>query len=318
MGIHFSPPESHALYGLLADSPTDVVLKTDHKGFIVHASGAIQQLGLPLSDMLIGPHLLDLVHPSHAEAVAAQFEAAMRGSGDDSWLEFPASGPDHYLQWFEIRTRPLAHADGRVYGSLSVMRSIERRKSLEQQLFTAELTDALTGLTNRKAFIAMLQHLVNERIGGCLALFAIDYLTAINLRFGHSTGDRALIAFSDLMRTLMRRDDIISRVGGKCLGVLLPGTSTEDARSLSQRVIDTLSEIRRESHPGTITISASAGLAQIEHSPDDTINRAEFALFLAQAKGRDRVEIEDRTQLEWWKKPDKAAAKFELPSPDHA
>lgn len=298
MGINFSPWESRALIGLLADSPTDIVLKTDRKGFIVHASGATEHIGIPLSDVLIGPHLLDLVHPSHAYAVSAQFNAAIEGSHAATWLEFVATAPGCDDAWFEIRTRPLAQPDGRIYGAISVMRTIERRKSLEQQLFAAELTDALTGLTNRKAFIAMLDHLVQERIGGCLALFVVDYLTAINMRFGQSTGDRALIAFSDLLRTLMRREDIISRIGGRCLGVLLPCTPPEQAQGLCQRIIDTLSEIGSEARPGTISIGASAGIAPIDHSTDDTINRAELALFLAQAKGRNRLEVDNWEQLE--------------------
>ena len=142
----------------------------------------------------------------------------------------------------------------------------------------------------------MLDHLVQERIGGCLALFVVDYLTAINMRFGQSTGDRALIAFSDLLRTLMRREDIISRVGGRCLGVLLPCTAPEQAQTLCQRIIDTLSEIGREARPGTISISASAAIAPIDRSSDDTINRAELALFLAQAKGRNRLEVDGGEQ----------------------
>jgi diguanylate cyclase (GGDEF)-like protein/PAS domain S-box-containing protein len=314
MGINFSPRESRALYGLLADSPTDIVLKTDRKGFILHASGSIEQLGFPLKGMLIGPHLLDLVHPTHAKAVDAQFEAAVQGSRDTPWVEFPAPAPDFGEQWFEIRTRPLAHSDGRIYGAISIMRSIERRKSLERKLFAAELTDPLTGLTNRKAFVAMLQHLVNERIAGCLALFVIDYLAAINMRFGQSTGDRALITFSELLRTLMRREDIISRVGGRCLGVLLPCTRPEDAQNQCQRIIDTLSDIAREARPGTVSIGASAGIACIGNSLDDTMNRAELAVFLAQAKGRNRLEMDDWARLEWWKKREESNRAGELPN----
>jgi diguanylate cyclase (GGDEF)-like protein/PAS domain S-box-containing protein len=316
MGINFSPQESSALFGLLADSPTDIVLKTDLKGFILQASGAIHQLGLLLAGVLIGPNLRDLVHPGHVRAVEAQFEAAIAGARSAAWLEFPAPGPDGGEQWFEIRTRPLTHADGAIYGALSVMRSIERTKSLEQKLFAAELTDSLTGLTNRKAFLAMLDHLVSERIGGCLALFVVDYLAAINMRFGHSTGDSALVAFSDLLRTLLRREDIISRVGGRCLGVLLPGTRPEEAGDLCQRVVDTLTAIGHEAQPGTISITASAGVSRIGNSLDDTLNRAELALFLAEAKGRNRLELDDWAQPEWWNGRELDGFHGELPHGD--
>jgi diguanylate cyclase (GGDEF)-like protein/PAS domain S-box-containing protein len=314
MGFNFSPRESRALFGLLADSPTDIVLKLDREGFVLHASGAVEQLGLPASGgMLIGPHLLDFVHSAHAAAVRTQFETAIAGSRQAEWLELAASAPGRDEQWFEIRTRPLARRDGGIYGAISVMRSIERRKSLERQLFAAELTDALTGLTNRKAFSTMLDHLVSERIGGCLALFTVDYLAAINMRFGHATGDRALVAFSDLLRTMMRRGDIISRVGGRCLGVLLPRTSPEQARDLCQRVVDTLCDIGREARQGAMPIGASTGIARIANSFDDTMNRAELALFLAQAKGRNRLELDDWTELERWTRPGAEKHVGELP-----
>src|SRR3569623_3292432 len=129
MGSNFSPWESRALFGLLTDSPTDIVLKTDRKGFIVDASGATQHIGMPLSGLLIGPHLLDLVHPSHAHAVGAQFQSAFEGALASHWLEFLATASDCGDEWFEIRTRHLAQPAGRIYGTISVMRTLERRKS---------------------------------------------------------------------------------------------------------------------------------------------------------------------------------------------
>jgi diguanylate cyclase (GGDEF)-like protein/PAS domain S-box-containing protein len=297
MGLKFTLKESSALYRLLADNTTDIILKTDRDGFIVHASPAIERLGLALPNMLIGPHLLDLVHPSRAAAVKAEHEAAIRGRQDGRWIEFPALTEDHRQRWFEIQLRCLMDDHDEIYGALGIMRSIEERRTFEEKLFAAEMTDALTGLTNRKAFIAMLQHLVDNRVGGCLAMFDIDHFRAINMQHGQSFGDEVLVVFSDLLRTSMRQDDIISRIGGESLGVLLPGTGSAQAEAICRRVITTLSEIREALGPDAFSITASAGIAPIGGSLDNTIKRTELALFLAKAKGRNRLELDEGVQF---------------------
>jgi diguanylate cyclase (GGDEF)-like protein len=187
--------------------------------------------------------------------------------------------------------RPLANARG-VYGALCIMRSIEERRIFEDRLFAAEMTDPLTGLTNRRAFIAMLGHLVEEGSGGCLALFTIDNFKAINRRYGQAVGDEVLVVFSDLVRTLMRRDDIISRTGSDSLAVLLPGTSPEEARAICQPVIDTLTEVRRSGRGEGMFIIASGGVARIAGSLDEVLKRAEAALLFARANGRNRLELD--------------------------
>jgi len=292
MGLKFTLQESSALYRLLAEGTTDIILKTDREGFIVHASSAIERLGLLPQGMLIGPHILDLVHPSRAAEIKAEHEAVIGGRQSGRWIEFPARSGGRSDRWFEIQMRGLADDEGEAYGALAVMRSIEERRAFEERLFNAAMTDPLTGLTNRPAFIAMLQHLVEQGTGGCLALFDIDHFKAINMKYGQSVGDEVLVVFSDFLRTLTRSSDIISRVSGESLGVLLPRASPDQAEEICRRIIATLSEIRRTAGPDALTITVSAGVARIGESLDSTIRRAELALFFAKTKGRNRLEME--------------------------
>jgi diguanylate cyclase (GGDEF)-like protein/PAS domain S-box-containing protein len=307
MGIDFTARENRVLYGLLAESSDDIVLKTDRDGFILHASPSIRCLGFRPEETLIWPHLLDLVHPSRADAVKAELMAAIGGARCGQWVEFPALTLERGEQWFELRSRPLARDDGRIYGALSVMRSIDQRKLLEAELFAASMTDSLTGLTNRKAFTAMLQHLVDDEGGGCLALFDIGYFKSINWRYGQSVGDRVLVAFSDLLRKAMRRDDIISRIGTRTLGVLLPRTTPERALAACRQIIEVLAEIRDDACSNCLAITASAGVSRIHGTSDDTVRRAELALFQAKSRGPNQVEFDDRARLPWTSVPRAAA-----------
>jgi diguanylate cyclase (GGDEF)-like protein/PAS domain S-box-containing protein len=294
MKTNISWRESSALYRLLSDATTDIIVKTDRKGFIVHASQAIESLGISLPDMLIGPHIRDIVHPACAAAIGGHHEAAIDGQHDGDWMEFPALTSDRQERWFEIQMRRLVDGRGEVYGALSIMRSIEERRAYEERLFAAAMTDPLTGLTNRRAFLAMLGHMVDEKVGGCLALFALDHLKAINMRHGQAVGDEALVAFADALRGNLRSQDIISRAGSETLGVLLPAAAPEDAEAICRRTVDALAKTPLTAETGRLSITAGAGIARITGSVDDTLKRAEMALFLAKSTGSSRVEVDGR------------------------
>ena len=292
MDMDFTIKESSALYGLLAETTSDVILKTDLAGNIVHASPSLERLGFRVPNMLIGPRLLDLVAPEAREEVERTHADAIAGLGDEHWVEFPAITTDSRQRWFEIRTRALKDESGKAYGALSIMRSIDERRDLEAQLFAATYTDPLTKLTNRAAFISMLEHMVDKEMDGCLAMFSIDFFRTINMKFGQTTGDEVLVVFADLLREMLRADDIISRIGSERFAVLLPRTTPQQAEAICSRVIATLAELRQKVGESRFAITASAGVACIGESLDSTIERAEMALFVAKAKGRNRLEME--------------------------
>lgn len=295
MQVDFTSRESSAVRHLLAESASDIILKTDRGGFVLHASPAIERWGLPLPNTLIGSHIEHLAHPACAAAVRAEHEATIAGEGAElgrGWLEFLALTADGAGRWFEIRMERLVDESGAAYGAVCLMHSIEERRRYEERLFAAAMTDPLTGLTNRPAFIQMLGHLIEQQTGGYLAIFDIDHFKQINMQYGQAVGDEVLVVFADLLRTLMRGEDIISRIGGQSLGVLLPAASLAQAEAICQRIVATLSEARRAGGAQSRAITASAGVAEIAGSLDATIKRAETALFLAKAKGRNRVEID--------------------------
>ncbi|WP_231634626.1 MULTISPECIES: GGDEF domain-containing protein [Novosphingobium] len=290
--MNFTVQETSALYGLLADSSSDVILKTDREGFIVHASPAFERLGFRIPGSLISPNLLDIVESSHRDIVSRALSDALDGREPGKWVEFPAVTADERQHWFEIQARALRDEGGEIYGALSIMRSIDERRQLKDQLFAATYTDPLTGLTNRAAFISMLEHMIESNMDGCLALFSIDFFRTINMKYGQSTGDEVLQVFAELLREMLRAEDIISRIGSERFAVLLPRTSTEQAQAICHRVVTTLAELRQKVGESRFAITASASIAHIGDNLDRTIERAELALFCAKAKGRNRLELE--------------------------
>lgn len=282
---------------LVGDNARDILFKTDCKGTILDAGPVNDQVFDPLPPRLIGRQLFDLVHPNWAQNVRADHAAALAGRANRARLEFPALFDGVRDGWYELRLSCLADERDRIYGAVGILRSIEERRSLEDKLFAATLTDPLTGLSNRRAFVAMVEHLIERQIGGCVGLFAIDHLKLINMRYGQAVGDEVLVVFADLVRTVMRSQDIVSRIGGETLAVLLPGSDPSRAEAGCRRIIETLSDGKADSLSRAFSITASAGLARIETSLDLTLKRAELALFHARAKGRNRLEVDGAPRI---------------------
>ena len=292
MEMTFTPQDGAALYGLLADNSSDIILRTDCHGFIQRASPAIFRIGLPQDDELFGRHLTDVFHPRHAAAVRRCLARAIAGEPEGAWQEFSSLSSDGSEHWFEIRMRGVVGDNGVIIGALSVLRSVDDRKAVERQLFVATMTDPLTGLINRTASTAMLTDMIERGDKGCLAIFDVDHFKAINLRHGQSVGDRILVAFGDYIRGTMRESDIVSRIGGESVGVLLPGLAAGEAEAICRRIVAGIAEFGRIGAADAIPLTASAGVARICGSVDDTLRRAELALALAKAKGRNRLEME--------------------------
>ena len=299
MGVQLSRVESAELYSLLAEDSGDIVLKTDRDGFITDASPALARLGVKLPDMLFGPHIADLVHPKRSDEVRRAHSSVMAGRNVRGWIEFPAHPRAGEERWFELNLRALAAPGSSPYGAIGLLRDIDLRKRHEQELFAAEMTDPLTGLTNRRAFMSMLEHMIDSDFTGSIALLDIDHFKAINMKLGHSAGDEVLVLFADFVRRLARSSDIVSRVGGETLGLLMPGTSTMQAEANCQRIVTALADMRHEVCNQTLAITASAGVARIAGTLDKTIQRAEMALFMAKAKGRNRLECDFGLRLAW-------------------
>lgn len=296
MGVSFTPEEGSVLYGLLAETATDIILKTDRDGNLLHGLPTMSRLGLLPPASAAARHLRDLVDPDQVDAVLDAHRAALTGRRAGDSVEFAGRAGAGRRRWFSIQTRCLVDAEDCIYGGISIVRSLEERRSYEDRLFAAVMTDPLTGLTNRGAFVAMLDHLAgasgDDAESGCVAMFDIDHFRGINLRFGHSAGDEVLVAFADLLRALTRGADIISRIGGESFGVLLPRTALDEAEDIARDVVNTLAQSSAGASPDGLTITVSAGVAVIGPTLDDSIRRAELALAVAKARGRNRVHVD--------------------------
>jgi diguanylate cyclase (GGDEF)-like protein len=180
-------------------------------------------------------------------------------------------------------------------------------------LVTARLTaqlrhrsrhDGLTGLLDRRAIDEALQAQIqrSRRTGETFSVLMLDldHFKAINDRFGHAAGDRALKHVAGLLREVLREVDSLGRIGGEEFLAMMPGAALDAAGPVAERVRERLaaSPIVVDSIP--VALSASIGMAQW-NSPDEDasclVGRADSALYTAKALGRDRVVAAGTEQL---------------------
>ncbi|MBD3729350.1 MAG: GGDEF domain-containing protein [Sphingomonadales bacterium] len=297
MGAHFTLREGAAFYGLLAKSGSDIFIKCDRAGFIEQASPGAARLGFAPREMLIAPHIADLAAPGHAAALRDYCLSVIGGESVAPSLELELQTVAGEAAWYVLTLHALHDKRGASRGAIGILRSIDDRRRLEERLFAAAMTDPLTGLANRRAFTAMLRHLVRRDACGSLALFSLDQFRALNLRHGASEGDRLLVAFAGFLREGLRRDHIVARIGDELFAALMPADGLVAAEDLACDLVEAISSATRGaacgSGGGEVSLSVSAGVARLARSGDDTLQRAELALVLGRARGANRVARED-------------------------
>jgi diguanylate cyclase (GGDEF)-like protein len=166
-----------------------------------------------------------------------------------------------------------------------------RSVTLEQ----AALTDALTGIQNRRYFDdALNEYLVEfRRIGKPIGLMILDldHFKLINDTHGHNIGDEVLKAVAKCLKDLTRYHDVVARLGGEEFAVVAPNLDAELLMKLAERIRKAVSGIVVVSGNVRLKITTSVGLAvwDSRESADSFFSRADKRLYEAKKLGRNRV-----------------------------
>ncbi len=161
------------------------------------------------------------------------------------------------------------------------------------------VTDGLTGVFNRKALDQHLQGLLEQNkqtpTEFAILIIDIDDFKGINDAYGHSTGDRVLLALAQKCQGLIRNDDFISRYGGEEFVIVLPNASLANAIKKAELICKSVADTRYALHDNKdveiLSITVSIGISAYQN--DDTIEtvmgRADKALYAAKGAGKNRV-----------------------------
>lgn len=179
--------------------------------------------------------------------------------------------------------------------SASVMQQLrEEMESVRKEA----MTDALTGISNRKLFDVEFYRMVNEaHVEGkplTLLMIDIDFFKSFNDNYGHQVGDQVLKLVARTLKDGVKGRDLPARYGGEEFCVVLPETPLEGAVKLANALREAVAakEIMNRATGaklGRITMSVGAAQLHINEKTSELIERADAALYRAKGAGRNQV-----------------------------
>ena len=133
-----------------------------------------------------------------------------------------------------------------------------------------------------------------------MLLIDIGHFKRINDGYGHQAGDEALAQTAAVMRSQMRQEDLLGRWGGEEFLALVTGATTDEAAVAAERIRAAVAAHEVRLHDGTLLrLTISIGVAAATREvPEETIRRADAALYAAKAAGRDRISLAPSSPVE--------------------
>jgi len=199
-------------------------------------------------------------------------------------------------QVLERVTRPLwcrGQAQGRVYS----FRDLSAQLAAQQRIEQLELSDALTGLPNRRRLAEQVAQASarSRRDGSSFALLLIDLdrFRHINDSLGHEAGDRVLADVAQRIAAGMRSEDLLARVGGDQFALLLEGADAAAAEAAARRVLDAVAApYSLDGAQFTLTCSIGGALCPANgHGADELLRHAEAAVLAVKEGGRGSYRV---------------------------
>ena len=168
---------------------------------------------------------------------------------------------------------------------------------LRKRLYQMALRDELTNLYNRRHMNEVLANEIHrakrQQTSVGVVMFDLDYLKRINDKFGHAAGDWVLKSLAAKLMSVVRKEDIVCRMGGDEFLILLTGGNLKDYKRRAEHIRNEIAEMQLSWNDHQISpITASIGVASFpEHarSRESLLHQADLALYKAKSSGRNQV-----------------------------
>jgi diguanylate cyclase (GGDEF)-like protein/PAS domain S-box-containing protein len=297
---------SETRYRVLAETSQDLILRTTLDGFRTYVSPSVRGVTGWTEEELPPPaNFSVLVHPADRPHFLGFLDKLRRQPGNHK-LVYRAKRRDGQYGWLEAYV-------GTVFSEAEVPNELvwsirdislrvaheERLKSERQKAQELAWTDALTGLSNRRAFD---ERLAAEWIFASqhqaplsLLLLDVDHFKSYNDTYGHQTGDEALRRIARAIGECARQSgDLAARYGGEEFVVVLPRADLARAGEVAERIRARVRELglehsRAESGVVTLSIGVSSAIRVGETDAETLLAAADGALYAAKRGGRDRI-----------------------------
>ena len=179
------------------------------------------------------------------------------------------------------------------------------KERAEFRLRNAAMVDSLTGIANRRSFLQDGEGLAKRHAADpsptAVLLIDLDHFKSINDRFGHAVGDRVLQIFARTAQEAIKVPDLLGRLGGEEFAVLLHDVGPERAAACAELIRTSFAEAAAEVDGYPVNATLSVGMVCSRGGAFDLgelLTQADHALYEAKERGRNRIEISSREQIQ--------------------
>lgn len=288
--------EQSAFFSQLFHNSPEAIVMLDESDAVVDANDAFIKLFQYSLEEMKGRQLNGLIVPPEylQEASALSLSALQRSSvhrdtvrrrKDGSHVDVSALG------------YPITLGERKV-GVFAIYRDITESKRISAELAFHSTHDPLTGLINRHEFerraSARLQWGGRSKMNHAMLYMDVDQFKIVNDSCGHVAGDRMLVELAELLRTQLREAESLARLGGDEFGVLLNGTTLEEAGQIAERLVQAVRDWRFKWDGRVFTPGLSIGVVALGGeigTLKELMSAADTACFAAKDRGRSRVQV---------------------------
>lgn len=253
---------------------------------------------------LLGRPAAGFTHAEDSRRATEERQQLLSGLADSLSAEMRYVRKDGSLLWVNRTISLVRDGEGHPLYFLRIVEDITERRKLEAELRELAATDMLTGIPNRRAFIARLEeeHARIRRFPqqqAAVLMLDLDNFKKINDTHGHPAGDSVLRHVAELISTRIRAVDACGRLGGEEFSILLTGAALPAAAEFADRLRRAIAGSPTLHEGLSLAVTVSVGIAALraeDEGADAALLRADRALYRAKESGRDRIEVDDVTQ----------------------
>ncbi len=291
--------ENLILARALAEGPAPTVI-TDEKANIVYVNARFTELTGYTAEEVLGQNPRIFSAGKTPESVYQILWDTLR-KGQVWTGDLLNKRKNGEIFWESIVISPLKNENGEISHYVGIWRDVSLERIRENDLKHDSITDALTGIYNRRHILEELEKEIerasryNHKLAGIMA--DVDNFKLINNHYGHLIGDKVLITFAKTLKHSIRKIDIVGRYGGDEFLIILPESDLRIATLVAERMRKMLKTYEWNVLSELGPVTGSFGLFSFQDmkqvSKTDFIEKIDAALLAAKNAGKDRIIIGD-------------------------
>ncbi|WP_432837585.1 diguanylate cyclase [Dactylosporangium sp. CA-092794] len=271
-------------------------------GVVLHDDGTCTSTATPGARPVADPAALDLLDlfdsPGHGAVETPDAPVVALLPAARAWLAIPLAGRQHRVGLLLLLSAGEPYDDGRLRVAVALAEQgmvAHDNALLYRQVRRLASTDPLTGLYNRRTFFELSDELfaaAGDDEPSAAVMLDIDHFKRVNDTHGHAAGDDVIREVAARLRRALRHGDVLGRHGGEEFALWLPRTTAAETAEVAERLRHLVTATPVATRAGPLRVTMSAGCTQrhaADRNVEDTLARADKALYEAKQNGRDRV-----------------------------